>query len=89
MITKHIVIKLKEGFHIRPAQLFSEMAAKYKSDILVVTDTGETADAKSILSLMTLGLQEGSKISIEANGPDNQDAVYALTHLIESNFGEV
>lgn len=41
-----------------------------------------------MLELMTLGLEQGSPITIEAEGSDQQEAVDALAALVESKFGE-
>lgn len=88
MFAKVETIRNEEGFHVRPAQLFAEKAGEFLSEIKVVNENGEGADAKSMLELMTLGLEKGSKIRIEASGPDEQAAVEALAKLVEDKFGE-
>jgi len=80
-------IQNKDGFHIRPAQLFTEKALAYQSKIQLITD-GADVDGKSILGLMTLGLRQGSVVTIKAEGPDEREAAEALAALIESGFGE-
>ncbi|HZG85658.1 HPr family phosphocarrier protein [Paenibacillus sp.] len=80
-------IQNKDGFHIRPAQLFTEKALAYQSTIHLATD-GADVDGKSILGLMTLGLRQGSVVTIKAEGPDEREAAEALAALIESGFGE-
>ena len=45
-------------------------------------------DGKSILSILTLGAEQGSELSIEADGPDARAALAALVRLIESGFQE-
>jgi len=80
-------IRNAAGFHIRPAQLFTEKALAYDSTIHIVT--GEAAvDGKSILGLMTLGLNQGSTVTIRAEGADEREAAEELAALIESGFGE-
>lgn len=82
-----LVVKHKVGLHARPATLFVQTAKKFKSDILVRRDEREV-NAKSILSLLTLGANQGAVITITANGEDEAAAVQALQELIATNFGE-
>ncbi len=89
MYAQKITIKNEAGFHIRPAQLFSERAVQFQSTILLKPEgTTTTADAKSILNLMTLGLEKGAVVVIVAEGPDEREAVEKLAELVESGFGE-
>ncbi|MDO3676254.1 HPr family phosphocarrier protein [Paenibacillus ehimensis] len=91
MLTKEVTIRNASGFHIRPAQLFTEKATTFQSKIKVnfhkESDTVE-ADGKSILGLMTLGLEKGSVITLSADGPDEREALDSLVELVESGFGE-
>lgn len=91
MLTKEVTIQNESGFHIRPAQLFTEKAGAYQSTVTIKYHNGSDfvdIDGKSILGLMTLGLEKGSVISIATNGPDAQEALDALVELVESGFGE-
>ncbi|MGV2805444.1 HPr family phosphocarrier protein, partial [Clostridium perfringens] len=76
------------GFHVRPAQLFSEKAGQFGAEVLLKTNEGRTADCKSMLELMTLGVEQGAVVTIEANGDGEQEVVEALIQLVESKFGE-
>ncbi|GIP39915.1 hypothetical protein J31TS4_31950 [Paenibacillus sp. J31TS4] len=87
MYARQVTIANQEGFHVRPAQLFADKAAEFEAEIKVKAADGE-ADAKSMLELMTLGLEKGSAITIEADGADAQEAADALAGLVESKFGE-
>ena len=82
-----LTIENKTGIHARPASVFVQTAAKFRSKVQVKAK-GKTADAKSILMLMSLGLAKGTEITIEADGPDEADAVAALKELIVTKFGE-
>ncbi|MBP1157658.1 MULTISPECIES: HPr family phosphocarrier protein [unclassified Paenibacillus] len=89
MYTKETAIRNESGFHVRPAQLFTEQAIKFESQITIqVKEPHAETDGKSILGLMALGLEKGSMISISAEGPDEKEAVEALVALVESGFGE-
>ena len=82
-----LTIENKTGIHARPASVFVQTAAKFKSKVQVQAK-GKAADAKSILMLMSLGLSKGTEITISADGPDEAEAVAALKELIETKFGE-
>jgi phosphotransferase system HPr (HPr) family protein len=89
MVTQTTTIQNEQGFHLRPAQLFSELAGKFESDItFTVTGEDDEINPKSILGLMALGLEKGTSVTITAEGPDEEDAVKALIGLIDSGFGE-
>jgi len=75
------------GLHARPAALFVQMAQQFRSDIKVAHSERE-ANAKSILSVLTLGVNQGAVITIRAEGEDADQALVVLEALIEDNFGE-
>ena len=75
------------GLHARPAALFVQTAKKYQSDIMVKNGEREV-NAKSILSVLTLGADQGSKITVSAEGVDAEQALDAIKDLVESNFSE-
>lgn len=81
-----VEIKNPEGMHARPADLFAKCAGRFNSTITVIKPDGETIDGKSILSLLTLAAVQGTKLQIEATGPDASDAVQALSDLVGSGF---
>ena len=78
------------GLHARPAAQFVQTASQFQSKITVanLNGDGKAVDAKSILSILTLGVSQGTEIEITAEGPDEKDAIQALKTLVESNFGE-
>ncbi len=84
---KEFVIKNKVGLHARPAALFVQTAKKFKSDITVEKD-GNKVNAKSILGVLSLGVEQGETITIEIQGEDENQAMEEFRKLIESNFGE-
>lgn len=83
----NLVVRNKVGLHARPAALFVKTANQYKSDIQVVNGA-KVANAKSILSVLTLGAGQNAEITIRAEGEDSELALAALRDLIEDNFGE-
>ena len=87
MIEKDVTIANKNGLHARPAAEIVKTAAKFKSEITLVRDDLEV-NGKSIMGVMMLAAEYGSTLRLRAEGPDAEDAVGALSKLIESKFGE-
>lgn len=88
--TLKIKVNHSAGLHARPASLFVQTASKFSSDITVknLTDESALSNAKSILSILTLGVVQGHEIEIIAEGDDAEEAITALESLINDNFGE-
>jgi phosphotransferase system HPr (HPr) family protein len=82
-----LTVRHKVGLHARPAAQFVQTAKKFASDIKV-SHNERTANAKSILTVLTLGANQGAVITIQAEGEDADQALAALTALVEDNFGE-
>jgi PTS hybrid protein len=73
----------ESGLHARPAAEFVKAAAKHEARVRV-----NGVDAKSLLAIMALALPQGASVTLEADGPDAQDAVDTLVALVRSGFGE-
>jgi len=82
-----ITLMNKTGLHARPAGAFVRVAKQFQSDVKVVHN-GKEANAKSILSVLSLGAERGSAIWIKADGPDADDALRAMQDLVANKFGE-
>jgi phosphocarrier protein len=82
-----LTIEHEAGLHARPAGLFVQTAKQFQSSIFVSLN-GNRVDAKSILSVLTLGACQGSEITICAEGEDANQALNTLQTLVEDNFGE-
>jgi phosphotransferase system HPr (HPr) family protein len=74
-----------QGLHARPASLLVEKAQGFSSSITVKLGEVE-ADGKSILSVLTLGAEQGSSVTIRASGVDADKAIEALRMIIEQGF---
>jgi phosphotransferase system HPr (HPr) family protein len=83
----NLIINHEVGLHARPASLFVQTASQFLSDI-EVTHGEITANAKSILGILTLGANQGAEITIKAEGDDAQEAIDALEELVMNDFGE-
>jgi phosphocarrier protein len=87
MIERTFTIKNKLGLHARPAALFVQTTHKFASAVRVLKD-GAEVDGKSIMGILTLAAECGSKLTIIAEGSDEQDLMNSLNELFEKGFDE-
>ncbi len=87
MIKKQIVINNKTGLHARPAAIFVQTASKFKSFVQIVYKE-KSYDAKSILSVLSAGIECGAIIELIVDGEDEKSTFDVLRKLIENKFGE-
>ena len=83
-----LVVKNETGLHSRPADLFVRTSKLYQSTIEVVKGE-KKANAKAILKLILLNVCENDQITINADGPDEDEALNDLKVLVESDFTTV
>jgi phosphocarrier protein HPr len=82
-----IQIQHPVGLHARPATLFVDTAKKYQAAVRLRKNEREV-NAKSILSVLSLGVKQGDEITISADGDDAARVLSDLNSLIQDNFGE-
>lgn len=87
-ITRTVVVRNPQGLHARPADLLVREASRHQADIMLEKD-GYRVDCKSILSLLTLGAQCGTTMSLYAEGVDAENAVTTIAELFENGFHEM
>ena len=85
MYSKEVVVQNQVGLHARPATFFIQRANEFKAGIWIVNDERKV-NAKSLLGVLSLGITRGTKITIVADGSDQEEAVDSLVDLISSNF---
>jgi len=81
MIKKEVIIKNDSGLESKHAALFIQKASNYKSSIWVEKDE-RRANAKSLLGLLSLGLGNGTKVMLIADGEDEEIAIKELEQYI-------
>jgi phosphocarrier protein NPr/phosphocarrier protein len=86
-LTREVVVGNRQGLHARPADLLAREARKWRSRIELVA-ASQRADGKSILELLTLAAEAGTRLVVEATGPDAQEALEAIGRLFDRNFNE-
>ncbi len=75
----------KQGLHARASTKFVEIAQQFKSEVFVSKDDHEV-DGKSVLGILTLGVELGQDLTLRIAGPDADQAMKALLDLIERDF---
>lgn len=86
-LVSELEIKNSLGLHARPASMFVQLASSFEAEITVEKD-GEQVNGKSLMGLLMLAAGCGSIVKISASGPDGEQAMKALSDLINSKFEE-
>lgn len=81
-IEEKIIVHNPNGLHARPASLFVQIASKYNSSIKLEKD-GEVVDGKSIIAILSLGIQKGTEVKVIIEGEDAQEALKEIKELLE------
>lgn len=87
MLRQQITIINKLGLHARAAAKFVSCASAFSSSIQVGHE-GKMVDGKSIMSIMMLAAAKGTVLDLEVDGRDEEEAVAAITELVENKFDE-
>ena len=87
MPTKEVEIVNKLGLHARASSKLTKLASQFKCEVWA-TKNNRRVNAKSIMGVMTLAANKGSRIQIETTGDDEVEAMTALVALVEDYFGE-
>ena len=88
-LSKDLVVSNPLGIHARPASVFVQTATGFASDVSVTNlDTSNTADGKSVMSMLMLSAPQGTRIRLDVSGEDAVSAMETLSRLIEEGFNE-
>jgi phosphocarrier protein len=87
MLSTETEIVNKLGLHARASAKLTQMAGKYKCEVWMAKGA-RRVNAKSIMGVMMLAAGKGSKVTLETDGADEQEAMTALLELIADKFGE-
>ena len=88
MIKKQIFVINKTGIHARPASILVKEASNYKSSVFI-ENNGNTLNVKSIVSVLSGGISQGTVINLLIEGEDEHQAKEALVRLFETGFVEL
>ena len=87
MFKEEITLQNETGLHARPASLFVKEAAKFESDIKLIKENKEY-NGKSIMGILSMGVAKGDKITIQAEGEDEETAVKELVDLLVNKLND-
>jgi len=87
MLQQEAEIINKLGLHARASAKLTQVAGRFQSQVWV-SRSGRRVNAKSIMGVMMLAAAMGSKVMVETDGPDEQQAMDAVTGLIAARFEE-
>jgi phosphotransferase system HPr (HPr) family protein len=80
-----VSVTVRDALHARPASRVSQCAAQFSAETVLVA--GErSGNAKSVLSLMALGVEAGSSVVLRATGDDGEAAIDALSRVLEGRL---
>jgi phosphotransferase system HPr (HPr) family protein len=86
LTSRTVEIGNPSGLHARPAAAFVATAQRFESSVAICRscEPGRKVDAKSILSVLSLGLSAGTGVTLECWGPDEDDAVSILSDMLKA-----
>lgn len=87
MVRQKVVIKNSTGLHLRPAGILCKEAMQFKA-LITFTFRGNTANAKSVLSVLGACVKSGDEIEIICDGSDENEALSTMVKVIEDGLGE-
>ncbi len=85
MLEKEVTVLNFKGIHARPSALLVKAANSVKSSVELIKN-GQIANAKSVMSIMTLGMLYQDKVTIKTTGPDEQEAMDAVSKVFTLIF---
>jgi len=83
-----VVVRNPKGLHLRAINTLVETASQFEAIILLRKDA-EQADCASVFSLMTLGAEQGTELTVTIDGADANSAAEAIRKLFENGFYEL
>ena len=87
MVSQKVVIKNPTCLHLRPAGILCKEAMEFKS-MITFTFRDNTANAKSVLSVLGACIKCGDEIELFCDGVDEDEALKAMVKIIEDGLGE-
>ncbi len=87
MPSRDIEIINKLGLHARASAKLTQTASSFPCHITIARQ-GKQVNAKSIMGVMMLAAAKGSTVTLNAEGPQDNEALEALTLLINNRFDE-
>ena len=74
------------GIHARPAGMLAKAAKLYADTEIIISCNGKTAKAAQLMKIMSLGVKQGSIVTVMAEGPSEEAAIAAMDGFFTSNL---
>lgn len=87
MVSQKVVIKNPTGLHLRPAGILCKEAMQFKS-VVTFKFKDNTANAKSVLSVLGACIKSGDEVEFFCDGEDEELALKTIIEAIENGLGE-
>lgn len=87
MVERELWVENRLGLHARPAMKIAHAAQQFESHLVLEKD-GIQANARDLLSILTLDCPQGTRLVLRANGPDAGEAALAVSRLFARKFDE-
>ncbi len=81
MISESVTVHISSGLETRPIAMLVQVASRFQSSIQLECDS-RRVNAKSIMGMMALGLDNGENVTIHVEGPDESDAMKSLCEYL-------
>lgn len=83
MIEKSIQIKLETGLEARPVAMLVQVASQFESTVYINSENRKV-NAKSIMGMMSMGLESGAEVTVIAEGSDEEAAVTEIEKFLSA-----
>lgn len=85
VVREEVVVNLENGLHLVPCSKIAEASRRYDCDIRIQRED-LIVDAKAIFELITLRAEQGTRLALEAEGEQAEEAIEQLVDLFENDF---
>lgn len=82
MLTRELIINNSQGLHARPATLLVQKATTFKCEVSIEYN-GKCANAKSLIGVLSLGVNKGYSVKLITNGTDEEVALEEITAVVK------
>lgn len=81
MLEKTMTVQVDSGLEVRPIAMLVQVAGRFSSEIYIISGK-KKINAKSIMGMMALGIDNGEEITVTANGQDEAEAIAAIEEYL-------
>lgn len=84
MLTRDIIVESQHGLHMRVATRIAEISKEHGATVSLINPDNRRANGHSVLDMLTLGAQRGTRLRMIVEGPTEADVVSQLTEILAS-----